>query len=194
MAIQSANTTWEPKLRPLSPLLVLGVFWGVRVGVGTLIGWPAHPITFIGLTAGVVGALIVLRIGPAVYDDRFSPTVRLLASLDGVTATDPYRVRAHWVILLVGALAGGIYPTVFHGVLGLDGAYITTFIPGVLTTLSWGIGLAVVALGLFGLRGVLSMEHPREVRVVLEFHLIFTAVFTVIIGLSRHLWYPLLGL
>lgn len=184
---------WRPSLRTVAPVIVLAAVLAARIGVGLGVDRPPHPITFVGAGAGTLGATVVRYVGRDVYEYTTSPTARFAGRFFAGVPDDRATTAANWLVLVAGALAGGVYPTVFIGVLGLPGTAITTPVPGVLVGVLWGALLATVAILTFLVARALSLRAREDVRVFLEFHLVFTVVFTVVVVLSDLVWYPLFG-
>lgn len=153
--------------------------------------WP-HPITLVGAAGGAVAALAV---APAMnaLDDGPLPAVEFWAST--LTGAHPNDAVTQGLALhaLYGALLGGLYPWVFHGLVGLPGRYVATLPAGAATGLALGVvafALAAVydAAGLVDL-GVEGVEWAGAVVV----HLLFGLGVGVWTGLATAVWYPALG-
>jgi len=185
---------WRPSLRTIEPVLVFAAVITARVLVGVVAGWMPHPITFVGAAAGTLGASLVLYVGHDVYRHTTSPTVHFFGIFFSGVPDDRAADASHWLVLTVGAVAGGIYPTVFHGLLGLPGSDITTLLPGIFIGLLWGIVLATCGSITYLVTGVLTVSARNEVRVFLEFYVVFGVVFATVMALSNVLWYPLFGI
>jgi hypothetical protein len=178
------------------PVLVLFFVAGGRFVVGKAVGQPAHPITFIGMIAGAVGATAVVVVGTRAYGEDASPTTRFFVGEARGFSDDADRDTATWVVLFAGTLAGGAYPTVFHGILGLPGRYITHLFPTFATAALWGFALFCFAALLYLATGVLSVDTDSRGELVPFTTLagLYTATFGVIVGLSRTLWFPFFGI
>lgn len=153
--------------------------------------WP-HPITVVGVGGGAVAALAV---APAMnaLDDGPLPAVEFWATrVTGAHPNDVVR-QGLAVHLLYGAVLGGLYPWLFHGIAGLPGRYVDTLPAGAVT----GLGLGVLALGLatlYDASGVveLGVEGPEWAGAVVV-HLLFGLLVGLWTGLATAVWYPLAG-
>lgn len=153
--------------------------------------WP-HPITLLGVAGGAVAALVVAPAANAL-DDGPLPAVEFWART--VAGTHPNDAVREGLALhaLYGALLGGLYPWLVHGLAGLPGRYVATLPAGVATGLVFGLvafGLAA-ALDAAGVVGVADASPGWAGA--LAVHLLYGLSVGVWTGLATHLWYPLFG-
>lgn len=193
MADQSFVKQWEPLSRPAIPFVVVFVVLAIRYLAGAITGSPAHGVTIVGIVAGTVGAVIASGFFKHQYPDGVSPTERLVARYVGGVWNDARGNVSYAVALVAGALAGGVFPTLFHGVLGLESQYITHLYYAHLTAVLWGIGLFFVTYEVYEALGAFPREDAASIGVFAKRVAVFTVAFAVIVGFSQLLWLPLLG-
>ncbi|WP_435365830.1 hypothetical protein [Haloarchaeobius sp. DYHT-AS-18] len=161
--------------------------------------WP-HPITIIGLLGGGIAAF-----GMAALLDEFNskaplPSDQFLAQTIGDGNPYDHDVSGVLLYLFYGAFVGALFPTFFHGLLGLEAKYITT-VPNTLATgLAFGI-LLLVPWALLGAAGFvtfpelnLSRDGPIKEHTVVSIvaaHLFYGLILGIITGLSEPVWYVL---
>jgi hypothetical protein len=175
-----------------APFVVLAVVLGARIGLGTVVGRPAHEITLIAATAGTLGASVVLLTGADAYLPEFTPTMRLLERVSPGGPTEEYRHISRWLILFAGTIAGGVFPTAFRQGLGLSGQYFAGFPYALGTAVAWGVTLFALALAFYLATG--SLSEGEEVRIFAEFFVVYTVPFALVVSLSRLVWFRLLGI
>lgn len=152
--------------------------------------WP-HPITLLGVAGGAIAAVAVAYPMDAV-DDGPLPAVALRASLSGVHPNDVVR-QGLALHVLYGAVLGGLYPWLFHGLAGLPGRYVATLPAGAATGLALGV-VAFALSALYDAAGLVDLGGKPAVRAgTLAVHLLFGLGVGVWTGLATALWYPLLG-
>jgi hypothetical protein len=187
---------WDRTNRFVAPAVVLAVIAvvaGARIVAGGIMGAPAHPITFIGIAAGTTGVVVALVVVGASPAHRGTPTSRFLERVLGTSPGTDRRTAAYVLSLTGGALAGGAFPTVFHGILGLPGEYITQ-LPEVLATGAvFGIVLTFVVYEFYEALGMFPQTDAVEIGIFAKRGIVFTIVFVAIVGLSRSVWFPLFG-
>lgn len=193
MATGTSDESWTASLAYLAPLVVLAIVLGARIGLGKAVDRPTHEITLIATTAGTLGASIVVATGGDAYLSGSSPTMRLLQRISPGGPTHEYRRLTRWVILFAGTIAGGVFPTLFRGVLGLPGKYIAGFPHALAAAAIWGLALFVVAVGFYLATGVLSLSDDEEIQIFAEFFVVYVVPFALVVAVSRLVWYPLFG-
>ncbi|WP_323676091.1 hypothetical protein [Halorubellus sp. PRR65] len=193
MVDQSFAKQWEPLSRPAAPFVVVFVVVALRLLAGSLTGRPVHGITLVGIAAGTVGVVIGMTYFKHQYPDGVTPTERLVARYVGSVSTDARGSASYWVTIAAGAVAGGSFPTVFHGLLGLESQYISHLYYAHLTAVLWGMALFFVSYEVYEAMGLFPREDAASIGVFAKRVAVFTVTFAVVIGFSRLLWLPLLG-
>jgi hypothetical protein len=170
-------------------LSLLGVLWvvAVRISLGGLIGDPVHPVTYVGVLGGVVGALVTLA--AIQWRDRdYSLATRSLSS--AIADGDPaeYRQQGATVHVVYGAIAGGCYPRVAW-MLGFEGHQFAALPYSATVGVGFGLLAFVVALA-FGLAGVVDLDLDGQiVATAVTRHVLYGLVVGAVVGL----WQPYLA-
>jgi len=163
--------------------------------------WP-HPITIIALGSGLLAALVMGTLYNRHFTDAPLPSDVFLARLLGGEPTD-HELGGVLLYLGYGAVVGGLFPSVFHGWLGLSGTWITANPYTLATGLAFGLLLLGpwMALRRLGLVDVPFRNRPdgsedivQNYSVVVGLHLLFGLVLGFVVGMSDGIWYPLIGL
>ncbi|MFB6104741.1 MAG: hypothetical protein ABEJ57_06640 [Halobacteriaceae archaeon] len=151
--------------------------------------WP-HPITTLGFVAGLVAAYGV-ALAMSIMDE---PTLLGAYVLPGETdplgpGEDDQFLPAVVIQLGVGAVVGGLYPWLFHGILGLEGRWISE-LPWTIVT---GVVLGAV-LGLLAIGATLVgwYDYRREDTGLLGGYLVLYGVLLgLLVGVVRPFWYDI---
>jgi len=152
--------------------------------------WP-HPITTLGLVVGLVAAYGVA----IVMSFMDEPTLLTAYLFPGVGAdplggeADDKFVPAVVLQLGFGAVLGGLYPWIFHGILGLDGQWITELPYTIVTGVVLG---AVVGLLAIGASVVNLYTYPNEDSGLLGGYLLLYGVLVgLLVGVLRPFWFDI---
>ncbi|MFC4406281.1 hypothetical protein [Haloarchaeobius iranensis] len=161
-----------------------------------------HPITIIGILAGVLAALTMGSLYTSRFPSEELPSATFLARLFGGEA-DQYEAGGVVLFVAYGGLVGGLYPWLFHGLLGLSGKWIASLPYTMLTALAFGIVLTGpwTVLRVVGLvdppyRPVDGFDDEQADRYITMagLHLVYGLILGFLVGLSRPFWYPIIGL
>lgn len=152
--------------------------------------WP-HPITTLGFAVGLVSAYLIA----VVMSLREEPTLLGAHLLPGgeadpmMTGEDERFLPAIIVQLGLGAIIGGLYPWVFHGIIGLEGMWITELPWTVMTGLLYGaiLSLLAVALTYAGLFKVPDYDYAN----LASYLMIYGGFLGILIGVFRPIWFDI---
>jgi hypothetical protein len=161
---------------------VLSVLWvvAIRIALVALINDPVHPITYVGVIGGIVGAAAmqgVIRWRELGY----SPATHLWSKYVADGEPPEFVRQGVYLNLLYGAIAGGVYPRLFH-TLGFGGGLFAALPGSLLTGLAFGVLAFVVAMAL-AVVGLLDMDvDAKRIGMVLSLHLLYGVVLGFVVG------------
>ncbi|MFC6733689.1 hypothetical protein [Haladaptatus sp. DYSN1] len=146
--------------------------------------------TVLGLFGGLLVAVVFTLLFELRTREFTLPTTPLWNRYVGPIGVGRLRVPGASVLhLLVGALAGGLFPSLVTAFLGVETVYLSTF-PQALTA-GLGYGLAMYAAARVAeLLGLVDLVAPAESRLLFEYHVLYGLGLGTWFGLSQWLGYP----
>jgi len=175
--------------------VVAGVLLSVGLGValrfvsGIFIGGQPHPVTYLALVGGGLGATAMYAFVWRFDDDlRFAP-IEFWANVVGDGTTERYRYQGVYLHVTYGALIGAFFPRLMQELNGGGAGGLFATLPLSLVT-GGAFGLALFVLGVaYAQLGFFRLELSTDrVGVFLLEHL----VYGIVLGLVTGLWLPLL--
>jgi hypothetical protein len=162
-------------------LASLGWLVALRIALVSVLDDPVHPVTYIGVVGGVLGAAAVQAI--VRWTDLGSlPATQFWATYLGDGDPGEYVRQGTYLHVLYGAVAGGCYPRLFW-LLGFAGEDFAALPWSLAIGLAFGLLAFVVALVFLAL-GVVEMDVTGErVAAFLSLHLVYGLVVGAVVGL-----------
>jgi len=170
-------------------LVSIGLGIALRFVSGIFIGDQPHPVTYLSLVGGGLGATAMYAFVWRFDDDlRFAP-IEFWANVVGDGSTDEYRYQGIYLHVTYGALVGAFFPRLMQELAGGGAGGLFAALPLSLVT-GAGFGLLLFVLGIaYAQLGFFRLElSPDRVGVFLLEHL----VYGVVLGLVTGLWIPVL--
>jgi len=182
--IPSIDLGEHPETRTgLRTATVLSVLWvvAIRIALVSIIDDPVHPITYVGVMGGIVGAAAMQGV-IRWRDLGYSPATHLWSKYVADGEPPEFVRQGVYLNLLYGAIAGGVYPRLFHS-LGFGGDLFAALPGSLISGLAFGALAFLFAMALV-IVGVIDMDvDVKRIGMVLGLHLLYGVVLGFVVGI-----------
>ena len=150
--------------------------------LGFALGGTPHPVTYIGLVGGAIAAVGVMAVFELNVDVKPSERQALR--------------QLQWVHIAYLTAAGAFYPAFVRQGLGLSGEWFVELPLSIPTALVWSFFVFLPAAGAYVLSGEVALDRTvlRDWLRLVGLFLLYGTVLGLIVGASRVVWYPVLGI
>jgi hypothetical protein len=172
--------------------VTIGLVVALRIGVGLAINDPVHPVTYLAVFGGGLGAVAMFVFVQQTGDgSRFAP-IDFWAERIGDGDVAEYQRQGLYLHVTYGAILAGFYPRILIELTGsgtLFAALPLSLVTGtIFGVILFVLGIVYARIGLFGL----GFEPPVVFR-FLTSHVVFGLVLGLVTGLMKPVIRPLLG-